>query len=142
MGRTGVGLALALALALPAAGCASTSRGVEVAMVPGDNLESVDLRAEQRGGAAIAADVALSIPETAVWWPTKIVGSTVTGLYDGVADGIDDAPLPILGVIASPLTASWGAFKGVFRGIAMDPYYVATTSEFASALGKPFVRPR
>ena len=83
---------------------------------------------------AKVGNAVLSVPETIVWWPYKIVSSAVRGGYDGVAGGISDADMPIIGVIASPLTAAAGLVKGTVKGVTRGPAYVGTTEEFGRAV--------
>jgi hypothetical protein len=83
----------------------------------------------------------LSVPETVVWWPYKIVSSSVRGTYDGVAGGVSQAPVPILGLVAAPLTAAAGLVNGTVAGVTRGPHYVGTTDEFGQALKKPWKEP-
>ncbi len=83
----------------------------------------------------------LSVPETVVWWPYKIVTSAVRGGYDGAAGGIEKAPMPFVGVLASPLTAGVGVVHGALKGAVRGPAYVGSAAEFGKALGQPWVEP-
>jgi len=83
----------------------------------------------------------LSVPETVLWWPYKIVSSAVRGGYDGVAGGVEKADMPIIGVLASPLTAAAGVVNGTVKGITRGPAYVGDTAEFGRNLGKPWSEP-
>ena len=86
-------------------------------------------------------EAVLSVPETVVWWPYKIVSSALRGGYDGVVDGVDRAPVPAVGVVASPLTAAGGVLKGTLKGVARGPAYIGSTGEFGQALGQPGTEP-
>jgi hypothetical protein len=83
----------------------------------------------------------LSVPETALWWPYKIASSAFRGGYDGVSGGVSRAPMPIVGLVASPLTAVAGMVNGTLAGVARGPAYVGSTDEFGAALGKPWTEP-
>ena len=83
----------------------------------------------------------LSVPETIVWWPYKIGSSALRGGYDGVSGGVTEAPMPIVGVVASPLTAAAGIVNGALTGVTRGPAYVGTTDEFGDNLGKPWKEP-
>ena len=88
-----------------------------------------------------AGEAVLTVPETAVWWPYKIVSSTIRGGYDGVSGGFARAPMPIFGVITSPLTAAAGAVNGTVTGVGRGPAYIKSTDEFGRSLGKPWREP-
>jgi hypothetical protein len=83
----------------------------------------------------------LSVPETAIWWPYKITSSAFRGGYDGVSGGVSHAPMPIVGLVASPITAVAGVLNGALVGVARGPAYVGTTDEFGANLGKPWSEP-
>jgi hypothetical protein len=83
----------------------------------------------------------LSVPETAVWWPYKIVSSTLRGGYDGVTGGFSKAPVPALGLVAAPLTAAAGIVNGTVNGVTRGPAYVGSTDEFGQVLKKPWTEP-
>ena len=75
-----------------------------------------------------------------LWWPYKIVSSTIRGGYDGVAGGVTGAPMPILGVVASPLTAAAGAVNGAAHGVARGPAWVGSAAELGGVLGQPWTQ--
>jgi hypothetical protein len=83
----------------------------------------------------------LSVPETVVWWPYKIVSSAFRGGYDGVAGGVSKGGMPIVGVLTSPITAAAGIVKGTVKGVTRGPAYVGSTEEFGQNLGKPWSEP-
>ena len=83
----------------------------------------------------------LSVPENAIWWPYKLVSSALRGGYDGVADGVEQAPMPVVGVVASPLTGAAGIVNGVFHGVTRGPAWVGNTSELGSAIGRSWSEP-
>jgi hypothetical protein len=83
----------------------------------------------------------LSVPATAVWWPYKIVTSAGRGAYDGIAGGMQKAPMPIVGLITSPITGAAGVVNGTFRGIGRGPAYVSDTEEMGRAFGSTLKEP-
>lgn len=142
--RSAAGAAVLAAAAVMATGCAAPGTTPEA---PAVRFQQSDEYANQpasggssgeRSTGGRILDGVLSVPETVIWWPYKIVGGTLYGIYDGVADGVEEAPVRILGVAAAPITGTVGALRGFFRGMALDPYYVATTDEFGRVLPKPF----
>jgi len=90
---------------------------------------------------ATAGEAILSVPETVIWWPYKIISSTVRGTYDGVAGGVDRAPMPIIGVLAAPLSGAAGALNGTVKGVTRGPAYIGNTGEFGRSLGQPWKEP-
>ncbi len=76
---------------------------------------------------------ALAVPATVVWWPYKIVTSAGRGLYDGVTGGVGKAPVPVVGVLLSPLTGAAGAVNGTVRGIGRGPAYVGAGNPIGEA---------
>lgn len=91
--------------------------------------------------AAKVGEAVLSVPETAIWWPYKIVTSAVRGGYDGVAGGVEKAPMPIVGVLLSPVTAGAGIVNGAVRGVTRGPAYIGSTGEFGRSLGSTWTEP-
>jgi hypothetical protein len=83
----------------------------------------------------------LSVPETAIWWPYKIVGSAARGTWDGVAGGVERSGNPVAGVIVSPFTATAGLLKGTAKGVTRGPHYVKDTATFGKSLKEPWVQP-
>ena len=86
-------------------------------------------------------NAALSVPATVVWWPYKIVTSAGRGGYDGVVGGVGRAPMPVVGVLASPLTAAAGIVNGTFSGVTRGPAYVGDTDAMGRAFGSTLSEP-
>ena len=84
---------------------------------------------------------ALAVPATVVWWPYKIVTSAGRGLYDGVAGGVNRAPVPVVGVLFSPVTAAAGAVNGTVRGIGRGPAYVGAGNDIGQAFESTVTEP-
>lgn len=125
--------------ALGSAGCAA------VGGPPGVRLDPLDASGSNHKPRPSAfsrvGNAVLSVPETAVWWPYKIGTSALRGGYDGMAGGVSRAPMPILGVLAAPLTGAAGIVNGTFHGVGRGPPYVGTTGEFGEALGSTWTEP-
>ena len=83
----------------------------------------------------------LSVPESIVEWPYRIVTSALRGGYDGAAGGIDKAPMPVVGVLLSPVTAGAGVVNGAFHGLTAGPTWVGSVGDFGRALGQPWGTP-
>jgi hypothetical protein len=131
-------MAALLLVATLAGGCASTGQGTLYPAAGPMPEGTRGAKVVPKSTGMKILDGALSVPETVVWWPYKIVGGAIHGIGDGVSGGVKDAPMPFLGVLASPLTGVWGGVKGLARGATLEPFYVGTTEEFGSALAKPF----
>ena len=132
-------LSLLLLAVLASAGCSSFR-------APGpEGLDPMDATPKtydyDQGPVAKVGEAVLSVPETVLWWPYKIVTSALRGGYDGVAGGVEKAPIPLIGVLASPLTAGAGIVSGALRGVARGPAYIGSTGEFGQALAKPLSEP-
>jgi hypothetical protein len=131
---------------LIAVACASFASGC-VAFRPAaqDGLDPMDATPKvydfSTNPFATAGEAVLTVPETAVWWPYKIVSSSVRGTYDGVAGGLDRAPMPILGVLSAPFTGAAGFLNGTVRGVTRGPAYIKSTGEFGRSLGRPWKEP-
>jgi hypothetical protein len=136
--------ALLLALAASASGCVSFT-GLGGTYAGGGGLDPMDATPQaynfQPSTLTKVGNAVLSVPETVVWWPYKIVSSTLRGGYDGVAGGLSNAPVPALGVVAAPFTAAAGLVNGTVSGVTRGPAYVGTTEEFTKALKKPWTEP-
>ena len=78
---------------------------------------------------------AVAIPATVVWWPYKIVTSAGRGIYDGVTGGVKRAPIPVVGVLFSPVTGAAGAVNGTVKGIGRGPAYVGGQNDIGRAFG-------
>jgi hypothetical protein len=132
-------LLIAAVCAFALTGCAS------FAPPPQDGLDPMDATPKvydySKNPFATAGEVILSVPETVVWWPYKIVSSSVRGAYDGIAGGVDRAPMPIVGVIAAPLTGAAGILNGTVKGVTRGPAYIDSTGEFGRSLGQPWKEP-
>ena len=115
-------LLVAIACAFAAGGCTA------LRPVPQDGLDPMDATPKvydfSKNPFASAGEAVLTVPETAVWWPYKIVSSTIRGGYDGVDGGIDRAPMPVVGVLALPLTGAAGAVNGAVKGVTRGPAYI------------------
>jgi len=141
MGRRFLSLfAAALAAASLAAGCSSMRAPEPEGLDPDDATPKVyDLSGPSPF--ATVGNALVSVPETAIWWPYKIATSAVRGGYDAVAGGVEKAPLPIVGIVASPLTAAAGIVHGAVKGVVRGPAYVGSTAQFGQVLGQPWVEP-
>lgn len=84
---------------------------------------------------------ALAVPATVVWWPYKIVTSAGRGLYDGVAGGVNRAPVPVVGVLFSPVTAAAGVVNGTVKGVTRGPAYVGGEHPIGEAFGSTVSEP-
>ena len=133
-------LLLPLVLAATAAGCASMEPGGGTFRNP-DGSEPVIYPRPKPSVFTTVGNAVLSVPENAIWWPYKVVSSALRGGFDGVSDGVSQAPMPVVGVVASPLTGAAGIVNGVFHGVTRGPAWVGTTSELGSAFGKPWSEP-
>jgi hypothetical protein len=137
-------LLLTLAIAAAAAGCVSASPGGPLMdgpfVNPGGDPPTVYPQPKP-GALTRVGNAILSVPETVVWWPYKIVSSAARGAYDGVAGGVEKAPMPIVGVLAFPLTGAAGVVNGALSGVGRGPAYVGNTAEFGQALGRPWSEP-
>lgn len=133
------GLPLLLLAVVAAAGCSS------MRAPPPEGLDPMDATPKtydyDRSPFTTVGETILSVPETAVWWPYKIATSALRGAYDGAAGGIEKAPMPVIGVLLSPVTAGVGAVNGAFHGVAAGPLYVGSTGEFGRVIGQTFVEP-
>ncbi|MHC4922727.1 MAG: hypothetical protein ACYTG4_01435 [Planctomycetota bacterium] len=132
---------LILAAALVFTGCASTSAAPAQDYGDGalDPMDATPVTYETEPSTLeTIGDAMLSVPETAIVWPYKIVSGGLRGIYDGVAGGVEDAPMPVVGVAAAPVTGAVGLLKGVGKGVAMEPYYVGDSNQFVQALAKPW----
>jgi hypothetical protein len=138
MGRLLVAVTLAFAPAL--AGCVAVSGSGGMTIDPMDPAPKTydDM---QPGTVTKVGEAVLSVPETVVWWPYKIASSTLRGGYDGIAGGVSKAPVPVLGVLASPITAAAGVVNGTFTGVGRGPAYIGTAGEFGESLSKPWTEP-
>ena len=112
MGRLLVALALVPALA----GCVAVN-GTEGSVY--DPMDAVPKTYDDAGPGTMTkvGEAVLSVPETVVWWPYKIASSTLRGGYDGIAGGLTKAPVPVLGVLASPLTGAAGVVNGTVKSV-------------------------
>jgi hypothetical protein len=132
-------LLLVIAAAAGLAGCASMGGPGNGSIDPNDarprTYDYEPSTLETVGNAALA------VPATIVWWPYKIVTSAGRGLYDGVAGGVNRAPVPAVGVLFSPLTAAAGAVNGTFRGIGRGPAYVGGEHPIGEAFGSTISEP-
>jgi len=132
---------------LVAAVCAFAASGCVAFRAPGpvDGLDPMDATPRvydfSTSPFRSAGEAILTVPETVVWWPYKIVSSTIRGGYDGVAGGMGRAPMPIVGVIASPITGAAGMVNGTFKGVGRGPAYIKSTGEFGRSLGEPWREP-
>ena len=132
-------LSLLLLAVLASAGCSSFRAPEPEGLDPMDATpRTYDY---EKGTLATVGDAVLSVPETAIWWPYKIVTSALRGGYDGVAGGVEKADMPVIGVLASPLTAGAGIVNGALRGVVRGPAYVGSTGEFGRVVGLPLVEP-
>jgi len=137
-------LALLLAAAaLAGAGCASTEGTTQGGGDYGLPLDPMDATPRttadtSSGFFESAGETILAVPETVLWWPYKVVSGALRGGYDGVADGIGDAPMPAVGVVASPVTGALGILKGIGKGLSQGPAIVRSSGEFGRALGAPW----
>jgi len=129
-------------LVLLAAGCASAPAAQDEYGMPLDPMDATP-RVYDDGTSPIGTvgEAILSVPETAFMLPYKILASGLRGGYDGVADGIEEAPMPILGVLLSPVTAAGGIVGGAVQGAVREPHYVGSTGEFGRGLGRPWTTP-
>lgn len=131
-------LCLLAVAALAATGCSSMR-------APEDPLEPMSERPrlfiDQPSTLERIGEGVLSVPETALWWPYKVVSSALRGGYDGVAGGVEKAPMPVVGVLASPLTAAAGVVNGAVKGVSRGPAYVGTLRQFGGVLGQPWAQP-
>ena len=136
MGRLLVALAFAPALA----GCVAVNGAEGMTIDPMDPVPKT-YDSMRPGTMTKVGEAVLSVPETVVWWPYKIASSTLRGGYDGVVGGVSKAPVPALGVLASPLTAVAGVVNGTVTGVGRGPAYIGTVGEFGDSLSKPWTEP-
>jgi hypothetical protein len=137
-------LLVAAVCAIAASGCTSFRGGPSFSAIEGglDPMDATPVTYDfSKNPFSSAGEAVLTVPETVVWWPYKIVSSTLRGGYDGVSGGMARAPMPIFGVITSPLTAAAGAVKGTFTGVGRGPAYIRSTKEFGHSLGRPWREP-
>ena len=137
-------LLVAAVCAIAASGCTSFRGGPSFSAIEGglDPMDATPVTYDfSTNPFASAGEAVLTIPETVVWWPYKIVSSTFRGGYDGVSGGMARAPMPIFGVITSPLTGAAGMVKGTFMGVGRGPAYIRSTNEFGRSLGRPWREP-
>jgi len=132
--------AVVLVVALAAAGCAAPAAPYGSGMAP-EGMADAAGRATTQGGGTTVGDALLSVPETALWVPYRIVSSVLSGAYRGAADGFTAAPLPLFGVLMSPVTAGIGAVSGAVQGLTRGPWYLGTHGDFSRALGQPWLAP-
>jgi hypothetical protein len=85
-------------------------------------------------------NAALSVPATVLWWPYKIGSSALRGAYDGVVGGVSQAPVPVVGIVAAPLTLAAGAVNGTVKGVGRGPAYL-TPDTVGPNVGKPWTEP-
>ncbi|MCK6481844.1 MAG: hypothetical protein HUU06_02085 [Planctomycetaceae bacterium] len=144
MGR----LVLLVLAVLACAGCGALrgpSTGARAAAYAPEGLDPMDATPRtydyEPSTFSKIGNAVLSVPETVVWWPYKIVSSAVRGGYDGVAGGIEKSEMPIVGVITSPITAAAGVVNGTFKGVTRGPAYIGNTERFGQALGEPWREP-
>ncbi len=133
-------LFLPLVIAVSAAGCASMA-APEGSIVNPDGTPLKVYPEPRPGTLETVGNAVLSVPENLLWWPYKIVTSAIRGGYDGVSDGVSQAPMPVVGVVASPLTGAAGVLNGAFHGLTRGPAWVGSAAELGSALGKPWTEP-
>jgi hypothetical protein len=120
------------------AGCASMAAPSSDGGMRLDPMDATPSTMETPGFFTQAGEAALSVPETVLWWPYKIVSGALKGAYDGVAGGVQDAPMPLAGIVAAPVTGAMGLLRGVGKGAALDPHYIKNTAMLAQAFGKPW----
>jgi hypothetical protein len=129
---------LLLAVAPLLAACASAAAPPAPDEMRLDPMDATPKTMQEPSILSKAGETLLAIPENAVWWPYKIVSGGLKGAYDGIAGGMNDAPMPILGVVASPVTGAMGLVKGVANGAAMGPYLIKDSAQFGRALDQPW----
>lgn len=132
-------LLIAAVCALVASGCASFAPPPEGGLDPMDATPKVyDFSTNPF---ASAGEAVLTVPETVLWWPYKIVSSAFRGGYDGVTGGMERAEMPIFGVLTAPITGAAGLLNGTVKGVTRGPAYIKNTGEFGRSLGRPWKEP-